>query len=98
MTSFSQFTRVIESNGANPGAIFGQELNSIRESGVSNQPCVAHIHFTATKMLENELSGQYLSNNSGYSLPSESMEQDINVRLEFKRFKLFSQIIYTKLF
>lgn len=79
-SQFSQFTRVIDSNGTTPGEIFGQELNNIREAGVSNQPCVAHIHFTASKMLENELSGQYLSNNSGYSLPNESMEQDINVK------------------
>ena len=77
--STAHFSRVIDLNGADAGAIFQQELNVIRESAVSSQNCVAHIHFTASKMIENELSGQYFSNHSGYSLPNQIMEENIHV-------------------
>ena len=43
------FSRITDLNGTDAGAIFEQELKIIRESGVSDQPCVAHIHFTASK-------------------------------------------------
>lgn len=60
--------------------IFVREMNLIR-NGARNQQCSAHIHFTASKMVENETSGQFYLNNSGYSLPSETIELRISVNL-----------------
>lgn len=72
------YSRVLLS-GHDAAEIFVHEMNFIREFGVHNHPCAAHIHFTASKMIENELSGQFYLNNSGYSLPSENIELQISV-------------------
>ena len=77
------YSRVMLS-GHDAAEIFVHEMNFIRELGAHNHPpCAAHIHFTASKMIENESSGQFHLNNSGYSLPSDNIELQISVLNKF---------------
>ena len=75
----------------------------LRESGSTSNSCAAHIHFTASKMIENELSGQFYLNNSGYSLPSETIQLQISVNLNYELkfsmkhpIKLFIMLIFIR--
>ena len=69
--------------GNDAAEIFLREIETIRKTGSTNHPCAAHIHFNASKMIENGLSGQFYLNNSGYSLPSETIQLQISVNFNY---------------
>lgn len=91
------YSRVLLS-GHDAAEIFVHEMNFIREFGAHNHPCAAHIHFTASKMIENESSGQFYLNNSGYSLPSENIERQISVikinRIKFTNYYFIFYFVF----